>query len=136
MSIQTQKAQHPFALFWSNLFHINPDIARAETAKRTPVTLSELASMPKPTQLLLAYFLKHGIPDLTLLDDDTDVCKLLEAGWLTSVSCPTKGIICFKVRPDVWRKLWSLSPKFFSKDLLNELRFYTKRKSAQYPWLW
>lgn len=128
MSFQIAKTQHhPFALFCQNLFH---------AVSKKQISLADLAAMPKETQMLLAHSLLRRNPELTLLDDDTDVCKLLSAGWLTSVPCTTIGIICFRIKPVVWRRLVSLCPAFLNHDLLSQLAAYKKRKSAQYPWVW
>lgn len=98
--------------------------------------LNNLAAMPKPTQLLLAHSLEQNNPDLTLLDDDTDVCKLLSLDWLVTVPCTTIGIKCFTIKPHVWRKLRWLRLEFLNKDLLSELKSYRNRKSTLYPWVW
>ena len=136
MSVQIGKTQHPFALFCLNLFHTGSVPARVEAAKQAAITLVDLAAMPKEAQLLLAHSLEQSNPDLTLLDDDTDVCKLLSAGWLISVPCTTIGIICFRIKPVVWRRLRSLCPTFLNQALLSDLEAYRKRKSALYPWGW
>lgn len=135
MSLPIAKTQHPFVLFCQNLFHTAGSVpTRVEAQKR--ITLADLATMPKETQLLLAHSLEDNNPDLTLLDDDTDVCKLLSAGWLMSVPCTTIGIICFRIKPVVWRRLRSLRSTFLNHHLLSDLEAYRKRKSALYPWVW
>lgn len=136
MSVPERKTQHPFALFFLNLFHTGSVPARVEAAKRKRITLADLAKMPKETQMLLAYCLKKNNPDLTLLDDDTDACKLVSGDWLISVPCTTIGIMCFRIKPDVWRRLRSLRSVFLAHDLMSDLEAYRKRKSALYPWIW
>src|SRR5690606_2829430 len=98
MSLPIAKTQHPFVLFCQNLFHTAGSVSTSVEAQ-TMITLADLATMPKGTQLLLAYSVEGNNPDLTLLDGDTDVCKLLSAGWLTSVPCTTIGIMCFRIKP-------------------------------------
>lgn len=134
MSVEVGRTQHPFALFWQNLFHTVLVPPAVKAAKR--ITLADLAAMPKETQMLLAHSLEQSDPDLTLLDDDKDVRKLLSAGWLSSVPCSTIGVSCFRIKPAVWRKLRALCPRFLNHDLLTDLKAYRKRKSAIYPWVW
>jgi len=136
MSFHIRKARHPSDLFWSNLFHTGPRFESVDTVEQSAITLADLEAMPKEAQLLVAYSLVHCNPDLTLLDSDTDACKLLSAGWLTSVPSPTIGAIRFKIKPHVWRKLTLFGSRFLSDELLSELKDYKKRKSALYPWLW
>jgi hypothetical protein len=136
VSVQVQKARHPFSLFCRNIFRVGKRRTEADMAKQPAITLADLTTMPKLTQLLLAHFLEQNNPELMLLDSDTDVGKLPSAGWLVSIACPTVGIRCFKIRTDVWRKLRSLRARFLTADLLQELVTYRMRKSAAYPWIW
>lgn len=136
MSIRIEKWQHPCALFCLSLFGRGSLGSRAEAAEHAAITLAYLAAMPKETQLLLANSLERNNPDFSLLHGDTDVCRLLSTGWLLSVPCSTKGIICFRIKPSVWRRLKSLCPTFLNYHLLCDLESYRKRKNALYPWIW
>jgi hypothetical protein len=136
MSFQIRKLRHPHDSFWQNLFRSGPRSARLDAVAEAAITLADLEAMPKEAQLLFAYSLVHCNPDMTLLASDTDACKPLSAGWLTSLPSPTIGAIRFKIKPHVWRKLTSFGSRFLTDDLLSELKDYKKRKSALYPWLW
>lgn len=133
MSVPIAKKQHPLALFCLNMLGPGPH-ARVEVHKH--ITLADLATMPRETQLLLAHCLEKNDPDMTLLDDDTDVCPLLSGRWLISVPCTTIGIISFRINPFVWRHLHSLRSAFLNRALLSDLESYRKGKSARYPWNW
>lgn len=132
MSVQIARMLHPFALFCRNLFHAGSIPSNVEADKR--ISLADLAAMPKETKLLLAHCLKRDNPNLTLLQEDNDAGKLLSARWLISIPC--KGLKCYRVKPEIWRRLRRLSSRFLSQDLLSDLKSYRKRKSAQYPWVW
>lgn len=133
MSVQTARTQHPLALFCLSMLGTGPH-ARAEAANQ--ITLAELAALPKQTQLLLAHCLEKNHPEMTLLNDDTDVCKLLSARWLTAVPCRPIGIVIFRINPVAWRRLRSLRSGFLSQALLSDLKAYRHDKSARYPWNW
>lgn len=134
MSVQIAKTQHPIAEFFINLFHTGRIPARAEETKR--ITLADLALLPKETQMLLAHSLERRNPNITLLPGDTDAGEMLSASWLQSLSSSEGKEICYRIKPDIWRRLRSLSPAFLNHDLRSELKSYRKRKSAEYPWVW
>lgn len=100
------------------------------------VTMADLIMLPKQTQLLLAYCLTRNYSEITLYTSDGDIAQLLEAGWLVLLPCSTLGIVNFKFRPELWKRLQSLSRTFLSQQMLLEVESYRRGKSALYPWNW
>lgn len=104
--------------------------------RQKAATLSSLSDFPKETQLLLAYSLVTDNSNISLMQIDKCASPLLTAKWLVEVPNPTIGLVTFKIKPQIWCKLLSLSTKYLSKDLLYKLESFKKRKSAYYPWVW
>lgn len=95
-----------------------------------------LTGMCKPSQLLLAHCLERNNPDVELLSSDLDIRDLQTAQWVTSMPCPTIGVVCFKIKSEVWKNLRSFRQACLEGDLAADLAGYRKRKSISYPWNW
>lgn len=124
---------------FSNFFHAVFSKARTEEERATNLRLfrlTDVASMPRKTQLLLAHSLQRNDPYITLQDRDEDAACLIANGLLNTIECTTIGIACYRIKPFFWHRL-----KTNSGDLLNlvsdaEIDSYRKTKSANYPWVW
>lgn len=136
MAVPVQKACNPFVAFCLQLFKGDWHTSSASMAKYVPVTMADLAILPKDTQLLVAHCLERNNSSLSLFRSDTDVSSLLSTGWLVSTPAPSAGVIDFQFMPRLWRQLKSLQEKFLSRQLLSDLETYRKGKSASYPWVW
>lgn len=100
------------------------------------ISLAHLNALPQPTQLLLAYCLLQGNPEVSLMKGDIDADEMISAGWLGIVPNMTSGLRTFKFQPDVWARLKSLRPEFLDNILVSEIQSYAKSKSSNYPWIW
>jgi hypothetical protein len=100
------------------------------------ISLANIAALPQQTQMLLAYCLVQGNPELSLMTGDRDADDMISAGWLGKVTNMTSGVLSFKFQPDTWTRLKSLRPEFLAKIPLTEIQYYAKSKSAGYPWTW
>ncbi len=100
------------------------------------ISLANIAALPQQTQMLLAYCLDQGNPELSLMSGDRDADAMISAGWLGKVSNMTSGVLSFKFQPDHWSRLKSLRPEFLAKIPVTEIQYYAKSKSAGYPWTW
>lgn len=98
------------------------------------ISLANITALPQQTQLLLAYCLVQGDPDLSLMTGDRDADDMISAGWLGKVSNMTSGVLSFKFQPDHWSRLKSLRAEFLAKIPVAEIQCYAKSKSAGYPW--
>lgn len=136
MSVQLQKAHNPIFLVLLRLINSGARSFSVSAPRPAALTVSDLAALPKQTQLLVAHFLEQNNNDLTLLSSDKDVCNLLSAGWLVSIPSSPIGAVNYKFKPRFWRQLRSLQGKFLTRELLSELEDYRRRKTAVYPWLW
>lgn len=125
----------PAVGFFRNLIHAGRN-AQTESVNQEEVTLDSLAALPRAARLLLAHAVEQRDPNLMLLESDRDVAELISAGWLTSIPCSTIGIICFKVKPQVWDELVSLGQKFLTGELCSSLKAFRRNKNALYPWIW
>lgn len=100
------------------------------------ISLAHMTALPKSTQLLLAYCLLQGDPEVSLMKGDPDADDMIAAGWLGVVPTMTLGMRNFKFQPEVWTRLKSLRPEFMEKIFVDEVQFYAKTKSSNYPWVW
>lgn len=138
MAIRARKGRQTFAEFCLDLmwFITHKAGPKTELVQQRSITLSDMQALPRETQLLLAHSLMQRQPDLMLLKRDTDIDSLLSHDWLTQIPCSTRGIVCYKYKPDIWRQLVSLRVKFMTATLIKSLKSYRKAKSAMYPWIW
>lgn len=136
MSVHIQKTHHPIFPFGLKLFSSRAKTSTVSVPRPGALTDTDLNALPKPTQLLVAHCLMQNNSSLTLLDGDTDACKLLSAGWLISLPSSTIGVSSFKFKSRWWDELRSLQGLFLTRKLLSELESYRRRKTALYPWVW
>lgn len=129
MSVRAQTA-HPFMLFWHSFF------PRKTNEVQHAVSSTDIASMPRQTQLLLAHCLERNDPYLTLQNGDTDAACLIKEEWLKPIECTTIGIACFRIKPYIWHQLKTSRHQFVGMISRTEIESYRKAKSANYPWLW
>lgn len=111
--------------------------ANSETVRtEAQVNLKSLTSLPIDSQLLIAYCLRKGSGDFTLLTNDGMARELLASDWLDSMPCSSIGIRCFQIKPRVWEDLVACRSGFLTVELLSLMAGFKRRKSAQYPWNW
>lgn len=132
---QLKNAAHPFSRSFPNLFCSGPFTSKSTKAKQESITLSDLAALPKQTQLLVAHCLGRNNPNLTLLESDAELAKLVSTGWLISIPVSTIGIKSLMFKPHFWRQLRSLR-LVFVQPLQCELEQFRRQKTAHYPWVW
>src|SRR5271170_5973548 len=106
MFTELQRSYNPLRECFAKMF-TRRSVTIGPAVIRSAITLANLAAMPKQAQLLLAHFLEQNTPELMLRESDTDVCKLLSTGWLTSIPCLPVGFIGFTIEPHVWHQLRS-----------------------------
>jgi hypothetical protein len=136
MSVESKTHDSPWHFFMPQSFGKPGNRSAATPRTKDLVTIGDLNGLPKPSQLLLAHFLKRNKVTLTLLDCDRDADSLISHGWLTSLPATAIGIKEFKFKRQFWHQLKSLSPMFLTPQLLHELGFYRVRKTGMYPWVW
>lgn len=136
MSTNIRQTSNPLALFLERLFPREDHSRSIVPTKSANISMADLIVLPKNAQLLLAYCLTRDYSEITLLTSDSDVDGLRDAGWLISMPCSTLGILCFKFRPEMWKRLVSISHTFLKRQLLVEVESYRRGKSALYPWNW
>jgi|AGTN01.1.fsa_nt_gi hypothetical protein len=129
-----QRAQNAITVFWLNLFPACTHLKIVEKMQEA-ITRENLVTMPKQSRLLLAHWLNRNDPEMTFLTDDTDVCYMLLADWLTSMPCSTIGASNFRFKPYIWSELTSLRAEILPGNQ-SVLESYRVRKSAIYPWVW
>ena len=124
----------------SSIESLNPvseeDLQKLSANSNTEVSLKSLALLPIDSQLLIAYCLRKGSGDFTVLTNDRIARQLLASDWLDSIPCSSIGIRCYQIKPRVWHDLVACAPSFLTVELLSLMAGFRRRKGAQYPWTW
>jgi hypothetical protein len=136
MTAQTQKLHHPLARFCSGFFRSGPRTSGMRNLGTRSITVSDLALLPRKSQLLIAHFLDQKMRTMTILDSDTDIQSLLSIRLVRTLPRTQIGVTNLEFTRDAWAQLQRIRTKFLSDQILTELELYRKHKSAEYPWIW
>jgi hypothetical protein len=129
MSVRTSSA-NPIALFWQAFF------GKGNSAKQNVLSSTDIASMPRNTQLLLAHSLQRNDPYLTVQDGDDDADYLISEKLLAPIECTASGIFCYRIKPFFWHQLKTSRCHLLDVISKEELDCYRKLKCTRYPWVW
>lgn len=136
MTVKAQQTGNPLSLFLGRLFPSENQSRSSDDMQTTKISMADLIALPRNSQLLLAYCLTRNYSEITLFNSDSDEAALADAGWLVSMPCPTLGILCYRFKPNAWRRLKELSQIFLKGQILVDVESYRLEKSALYPWNW